>query len=216
MSSIAVFSQKISLFGLLPIELSSADARTHIVKTTFTNVNIEKGATHSSLGFQERRLLHQLDTIDKAEMRLYDQWAEYKQSREVNGIYCCRKVEKETMNGCMCVFATTNNRDKHEKKSPSSCSFPPVDLKTHVQKMHLSGKFAFTLATGTMTNRSDDANTKTTDGCYNTVRKTAFSASSALLDDLEALFIAGNSRKNGAKRGQNKYTGDEFTLSFKI
>ena len=173
--------------------------------------------------------MHQLDSIDKAEMRLYDQWSKYRKSREDNGLYCCRNVEKETMNCCMCVFATENGRDKHEKKTPVACSFPPVDLKTHVQKMHLSGKFAFSLATGTMTNRSDDANTKTTtiqrgkkprlscdvdaswysDGCYNTVRKTAFSASSALLDDLEALFIAGNSRKNGAKRGQNKYTGDE-------
>jgi hypothetical protein len=131
----------------------------------------------------------------------------------------------------MCVFATENSRDKHEKKSLSACTFPSVDLKTHVQKMHLSGKFAFSLATGTMTNRSDDANTKTTaiqvgsseprlshdvdnswyaDGCYNTVRKAPFVATSALLDDLEALFIAGNSRSSGgAKQGQNKYTGDE-------
>ena len=203
------------------------DARTHITKTTFTD-NIEKGSIHSPLGFQERRLLHQLDSIDKANMRLYDQWDEYRRLQEDNGLYCCRKIEKETMNGCMCVFVTENSRDKHESKG-STCSFPPVDLKTHVQKMHLSGKFAFSLATGTMTNRSDDANTKTTaiqmgpeprmshdvdsswysDGCYNTVRKTAFNASSALLDDLEALFIAGNSRKSGVKRGQNKYTGDE-------
>lgn len=90
--------------------------------------------------------------------------------------------------------------------------------------LHLEGKIAFSLATGTMTNRSkvadksdyqvkngaNDSCVNSGDyfskGCYNPKRSTNFKASDALRADLEALFLAGYQRDNGDKSNANKYT----------
>ena len=147
------------------------------------------------------------------------------------GLYCCGEIDKDTLNRCMCVFATEKRRNSHRQKGIHN--FPAPDLKTHVHLLHLSGKFAFTLATGSMTNRCDATNTAGTciiagkqkprvhadvrpdwckPGCYRKHARTNFSASNALVDDLEALFLDGF-RRDGAKKGSNKYT-PESALTF--
>ena len=149
------------------------------------------------------------------------------------GVYCCRETHKLTGSRCMCTFSTASARKKHNEKDGHK--FPTSDLKAWTHELHLSGKFAFCLATGSRTNRSnvinrerDDYNIKESesfpafhddvghewfkDGCYRKHRKTAFRASDALKKDLETLFQVGF-QKDGPKKGKNKYSPEQ-ALSF--
>ena len=113
-------------------------------------------------------------------------------------------------------------------------SYPTSDLKGWVHDMHLGGRFVFSLATGSMTNRSDfineskplqieEGNSIVLDhddighlwfdrGCYRKRKKTPFAASPELKNDLETLFMAGFIN-DGPKKGANKYT-PERALAF--
>lgn len=174
---------------------------------------------------------HQLNRIDASEARVDKEWESYIKQREQCGLYCCSELEEETMNRCMCVFTSEKRKNTHVQKGKHN--FPAPDLKTHVHQLHLSGRFAFCLATGTMTNRCNAANTTAVDvkdgkseprehdevnsdwykpGCYRAPERSYFRATNALIDDLEALFLDGF-RRDGAKKGSNKYT-PERALAF--
>ena len=121
-------------------------------------------------------------------------------------------------------------RDRHE--SSGKHTYPTLDTLSWTHKLHLSGKFAFSLATGSKSNRSSAINKERIiqvnetniiprkrtdwfqDGCYNKQRKKKFKASDALKEDLENLFLEGFIT-DGPKQGKNKYTGLSALLFLK-
>ena len=126
----------------------------------------------------------------------------------------------------MQTFTSKGALERHEMNGKHK--FPPVDLKTRLHEIHLSGKTSFSLSIGSMPNRSKAADNfafKVIDGkeinqchwfekgCYSLVRKTPYRASQSLLDDLEALFLAGYQRDHTEMSAANKYTPAQ-ALSF--
>ena len=165
-----------------------------------------------------------MDYIDKNNKKVEDKWETYINNRKSRGLFCCGEVEPDTLNRCLCVFVTESGVTKH--RSRGKHKFPPIDLQSHIHLMHLSGKFAFSLATGSMANRAEVKSEAVLNdgdpdfelnytgakafvkGCYRSTRADAFRASNYLIDDLEGLFQQGL-RRDGPKQGSNKYTSEQ-------
>jgi len=170
-------------------------------------------------------------------MKLDKLWQSFIKEREGKGLYCCGEVQEETRNRCMCVFVTNRGRSNHRQKGDHR--FPAPNLATHMHLLHLSGKFAFSLATGSMTNRCDVTDMKGmviedglekprqhteireewyATGCYRRSERNYTHVSASLIDDLEALFMEGFCR-DGEKKGTNKYTAEQaraFLLNLRL
>ena len=175
-----------------------------------------------TIGYQMYRLGKQLDKIDASKNKVNQKWEVYQRCREEKGLFCCRNMDPKTHDHCICVFAPSLSREKHEGQGHSKCSFPPTDLVSHMHLLHLDGNLAFCLATGTMTNRCNAIDTKGVSirdgnqtienkdwfkkGCYNSVRRMNKRATKVLLADLEYLFLVGLQRDNIEKSGASKYT----------
>ena len=212
------------------------NAHDHVLLSTFPfdasfeDLVKDAATTRDITSHQERKRDYELDRIDRSKARLTAQWEIYQQKVEKNGLlFCCSKEHVETMNRCICIFSSKKALENHKKKNQHT--FPKVDLSTNLQLLHLKGEFAFCLATGSMTNRSDvfdrskfiirKGNVMTRNkkrswfdkGCYNAVRKKSKNATAALIADLDAMFLAGFDTDNELKSAKNKYTPTQ-ALSF--
>ena len=211
------------------MNIANADAWLHFEETTFDkSLGLQFATIHSQKGVQERKHEMQQDRIEASEVTLGRAWDDYIKKREEKGFFCCGKVEETTMNRCMCSFVTRKGMNAHIGKG--DCRFPAMDLKTKLHKMHLSGMFALSLATGSMTNRYNDPNSKgevvvnegnadvrvheevrsswCEPGCYRKPESKNTSVSKSLIQDLDFLFMQGF-QTDGPKQGTNKYTAEQ-------
>ena len=70
---------------------------------------------------------------------------EYVNNLAAKGIFSCNKISR-TGTRCMCTFSTKSGLKSHKKNDVHR--FPTSDLKSWVNELHTSGKFAYCLATG--------------------------------------------------------------------
>lgn len=214
------------LFLYCSTQAANKDASQHIIASTFPFAAtyeeiINAGCTiRETKPFQERKMESNLHKIERSEAKLNKQWNDYKSTMKQSGLFCCPKKCSQTQSRCLCIFSSEAMLNRHQTNG--KCKFPPVDLSTNLHLLHLNGKIAFSLATGTMTNKASAANMKPlhvqdgnpdltpaiwfSRGCYNSVRKKGTRASKALQSDLEHLFLAGHQVNNKDKGAANKYT----------
>lgn len=217
--------------------------RVHVIRTTFDydakfdDLVANASANRDKRSHQERKHKENLDRIDKSKKNLTDRWDDYNKEIEARGLFCCRCEENETLNRCM--YITPSKKALEDHLTRGKHSFPKVDLATNLHRLHLEGRLAFCLATGSMINRSSAVNKSNHDvqvgsstfqiwseetcsvvnsteiplwckkGCYNTTRKTVFTGSAVLREDLEKLFLQGYDRGSAEKSSANKYTPAE-------
>jgi hypothetical protein len=225
-----------SALCVLNEDVEVIDASDHILLTTFDLGSLENvsPSLHSMLSYQERIITTARDKMLQHNLKIAQKQAQYYASCENNGVYCCTEVDQESACPCMCTFSTKGGRDRHKKKAEHK--FPKSSLESWAHDLHLSGKFAFSLATGSRTNRSNFINQSRTlviekcvsepllhddvdsswfeVGCYRKRRKEPFRASKSLKADLEALFLAGF-QTDGPKRGKNKYSPEQAVAFLK-
>jgi len=219
---------------------SADDAWKHIIRTTFSSESLRTVAAshHSTIPSQERKITNARDKMTLHNNKVLDEKTAYYMRREENGVFCCTAINREAGTRCMSTFGTIGGRERHLKNGKHR--YPTSDLKAWVHDMHLGGRFAFSLATGSMTNRcnfmnqsqplqiedgrstpldhDDIGNSWFERGCYRKRKKDPFSASPALKIDLETLFMAGFIN-DGPKKGANKYTPEQalaFLLNLKL
>ena len=199
----------------------------HILDSTFNFACSQEDLVHDEhcsnrdvSSFQERKQKQIDDLIGKSVKRVDSQWDQYQKEAEKHGILCCSTTCHSTRNRCMQTFTSKSALESHEMNGKHK--FPPVDLKTRLHEIHLSGTMSFSLSIGSLPNRSKAADNFAfkvirgkeikehhhwfKKGCYNSVRKTPYRASQILLDDLEALFLAGYQIDHNEKSAANKYT----------
>ena len=168
--------------------------------------------------------------------QLGEKWEIEKAQLESRGIFCCPVIDKGSQCRCMCRFTTKSACDKHISNPETRHRYPRASLTNWVHELHLSGKFAFSLAVGSRKNRSKFMNSERPlniptcqeypvenflvdgkwfeDGCYRKHRKPPFNATKALKADLEFLFLQGF-EKDGPKQGRNKYTPEQAYIFLK-
>ena len=214
------------------------DARDHILKTTFNpdKLGTVTASLHSTVSHQERTHMHARDQMSTHNAKLASAANEEMAHLIKNGIYSCTAIDETSGCRCMRTFASKQGRDRHMENSSVVHKFPTSTLTSWIHELHLSGKFAFSLATGSRTNRSDFINTERPletkvctsiptpnslvdlswfkDACYRKRRKGAFRATQALKADLEILFLQGF-QKDGPKQGRNKYTPEQAYIHLK-
>ena len=214
----------------------------YIVDTTFNPSDVEAILPSSQIegeSYQKRKVEFQRNKMEKANEVAMETWDEYLKEREENDVSVCG-MEEVAKGGfvsgrvCLCTFNTKGGRQRHIAKGKHI--FPALDLVTLTHHMHLSNKFAFSLALGSLPNRNSyiiksrgvdievgktnpvwNANFKHDwfgPGCYKKHTKKSFRCSTALRLDLEALFMEGLVR-DGAKKGSTKFTPLEARMILK-
>jgi hypothetical protein len=152
---------------------------------------------------------------------------------EKRGLYCCPTINDTSNSRCMKIFTTRSGMERHLESNKHK--FPQSSFPSWVHELHLSGRFAFTLAVGSRRNRSGFVEKERggptiepakiapkcsitqdwySSGCYRKRSKPQFRASPALKDDLETLFIQGF-QIDGPKKGRNKYTPEQALATLK-
>ena len=202
------------------------DAYDHIIKSTFDphTCQFVKASCHTTISHQDWVVKKARDNMTKHNLKMIGNNEKAVCSGELKGVFLCSNVNSHG-HRCMCAFSTLGGRERHMKLGHHK--FPILDLKSWVHQLHLSGNFAFSLATGTRTNRSSAINKERkfvvkegsnpvehkfvdtswfANGCYVKYRKSPFNASESLKIDLENLFQEGFI-SDGPKQGKNKYTG---------
>ena len=202
------------------------NAHDHVVASTFGREDAEmvRPSEHCDEPFQKRMVEQARNRMEQHNAKIITKNAEQNRRMEEKGIYCCTAVDEISKSQCMCTFSTRRGRNAHINHK-----FPTSKLESWIHELHLSGTFAFSLATGTRKNRSKYVTTNPTevrlctenpsvhefvdlswfsDGCYRTKKYKSFSASDTLKVDLEALFLQGF-QTEGPKKGNNKYTPDQ-------
>ena len=209
---------------------ATQDANDHLLKSTFPfDASFEKliedvtACNRETQGCQKRKVEENADRIDRSKVKLEENWKSYQERLCKSGLHPCPKICRKTGNRCTKIYSSSKALDRHISKGIGKCNFPPIDLETNMHLLHQSGKIAFSLATGTMTNRAHAAEVNTFEategssrlhknaiyckcGCYNTNRPEHFRASEALKKDLETLFLAGLQTDHVEKSASNKYT----------
>ena len=128
------------------IDVSGLDAWEHIIKTTFdpeniTTVSPSKRKQQSKHEIAERK---KIDNMTMHNRKIVVNVKEAINKLSSKGIFCCSELHFGTR--CMCAYSTKLGLERHQTKGDHK--FPTPDLKSWVNDLHLSGKFAFTLATG--------------------------------------------------------------------
>lgn len=188
---------------------------------------------HHTTSYQARCITKARDNMTRGNINIVNSRAKAQTLSEMNGVFCCQKINDYGVQ-CMCTFASKSKRDDHQNSSVHK--FPTPDLKSWLHEMHLSGKFAFSLATGSRKNQANFINESRelsmkkcrnypsqhsevghewyADGCYRKHSKDKFYATEYLKKDLEALFIAGF-QTEGPKKGKNKYSPEQALATLK-
>lgn len=215
------------------------NCKDHIMKTTFS---LEKkdnvpAAIHSNISDQERKIKKERNNMLNHNLKLKLSRNSEETYVEGQGIFCCPIIHAESQCRCLCRFGSKSALDKHATHTNVNIhKFPKSSTTSWVHELHLSGKFAFSLAIGSRKNRSTFINAErqlntlfsTTypasdtlvddtwykNGCYRKHQKPPFYATEPLKADLEVLFLEGF-QKDGPKQGKNKYMPEQAYLFLK-
>lgn len=217
------------------INATILDASAHVVKSTYeigTNLSVGKLNTVS---YDERMIQLQRSRMFQNNARLDVKNAVRDVYMEKRGLYCCPVINDTSKSRCMKIFTSKSGMETHIASNKHK--FPQSSFPSWVHELHLSGKFAFTLAVGSRRNRSGFVQKERggptiepakkapnhfgsvtqywySSGCYRKRSKDQFRATPALKDDLETLFIQGF-QTDGPKKGRNKYTPEQALVTLK-
>ena len=212
----------------------------HIAQSTFNfkaKANARQRATHSKLGYCERVKVKNESNVKRGNQKFLSKRLSEVSTLTCSGLFCCDATDKETQNRCMAgPFSSKKALNHHkEKVARGLCkhTFPSINSLTKTTIDVMSGKWALSLACGSMTNRdravsatcvitpplaikSDDRVPKywMECGCYRRDnkkwKKKPYRASKALNEDLEALFVEGEKiTLDGLSSKTTKYTAVE-------
>ena len=213
----------------------------HIKASTFNfsnEVDSKVRSLHSKIGYRERIKSQQMNLIDIKNKKLRDIHEEEIRALTCSGLFCCKSYDETTRNRCLAgPFLTKGTYERHQQmceKGLENHVYPSVDSKTQITIDVTNGKWALSLACGTMTNKdravAPDYPIKackdmpkdsrifmhaTKCGVYRRDnkewRKKQFKATPELNSDLEALYLEGEDRSsdNTKKTKASKYTASE-------
>ena len=217
------------------------DPMVHISASTFdfdAESNSKSRARHHKIGYRERLKTKKENIIIEGNLKVARKNEVKVQSLTCSGLFCCTAIDPTTGGRCIAgPFSSQVWLDKHNKmcdRGINTHTFPSVNSTTQTIIDATSGKFALSLAVGSMTNRdravsapyevvpckeivADErvpADYWMETGFYRRDnkkwRKPQFKATEALNADLEALFLEGEKQtEDGARKKATKFTAVE-------
>lgn len=214
-----------------------ADPNEHVIKSTFGIQIGLQPSVHSKLGWRERVKMRKEDRMSKANNKFEEAILNSITMREDAGLFCCDAKHEESQTRCTAEFFLQSELERHKAKGDHT--FPSHSLLTDISIKLQSGYYASSFALGQMSNRdaviageyeikesneelkSNDYinemglnDTHSIAGAFNrntdAWKKPPFSASDALLFDIEMMFMEGERRNGeGKKKNAAKYTAEE-------
>ena len=222
-------------------KLKNSDPMEHIAASTFDFETKSKStktrSTHSKVGYRERMKKKREGNIEHGNNKFARKREAEMESLTCSGLFCCDAIDTTTQNRCVAgPFSSGEWLKRHKErcdKGINSHMYPAINSITQTTIDATSGKWALSLACGSMTNRdravsapceifpskeilNDDRVQKywMESGCYRRDnkkwKKPQYRASEALNSDLEALFVEGEKQSSdGSRQKATKYTAVE-------